>query len=428
MSIVTPNQQYPSHSYDYRPCGVRELRHFIQEHTTPTVGDEHRKLNKAKLVFHLRKLDAAAAGTLDYRSCDAGELHGFVKSRTTLTAAAILSKAELVTHLQALDTRRTFTRFMDLPTELRLDIYQRLLVINAQQNGKNHSALLRVSKLIHRESEPVLYCDNTFYVNAGLTNYELVVSESWNTNWNPDPTLKITTGPVRADMLLGLRPLVVRLDTHDGEGWTNQMYHEPYAHWAQSAFANICLMLSSASRLETLEITNVPAKTSLWDDDLLLSLVSPVILLPETTAISLEGGRPALRNALEDLRRKTYLHPDRTLSDCGTLLFKAMHAKGDALYKVKNQVTGPVKNAVENEVDDEDKEDDGEIFSMSSAIYLVLMVSRENGITGIHDDLKTRLQVLEACVAMADAGLSIGTRPRPRRQQNNKRYYYYLED
>jgi hypothetical protein len=378
MSIVTPNQQYPSHSYDYRPCGVRELRHFIQEHTTPTVGDEHRKLNKAKLVFHLRKLDAAAAGTLDYRSCD---------------------------------------------------------VINAQQNRKNHSALLRVSKLIHRESEPVLYCDNTFYVNAGLTNYELVVSESWNTNWNPNPNLKITTGPVRADMLLGLRHLVVRLDTHDGEGWTNQMYHEPYAYWAQSAFANICLMLSSASRLETLEITNVPAKTSLWDDDLLLSLVSPVILLPETTAISLEGGRPALRNALEDLRRKTYLHPDRTLSDCGTLLSKAMHAKGDALYKVKNQVTGPVKNAVDNEVDnevddedDEDEEDDGEIFSMSSAIHLVLMVSRENGITGIHDDLKTRLQVLEACVAMADAGLSIGTRPRPRRQQNNKRYYYYLED
>jgi hypothetical protein len=331
MSVVTPDQQYPSHSHDYRPCSVRELRHFIQEHTTPTVGDKYRKHNKAKLVFHLKKLDAAAAGTLDYRACDVGELYDFIKSRTALTVTAIrkLNKAEMVTHLKTLDTQRTFSHFMDLPTELRLDIYQRLLLINGQQDGKNYSALLRVSRLIHREAEPVLYCDNTFYVEAGLTDYKLVVSESWNTNWNPNPTLKNRTGPVRADMLLGLRQLTVRLDTRDGEVWANQIFHEFYAYEAQSAFANICLILSSASKLRMLKITNIPTKSKLWDDDLLLSLVSPAVLLRETTTVSLEGGRPALHSALEDLRRQTRLHPDRTLSDCGTLFSRAMHANGD---------------------------------------------------------------------------------------------------
>jgi hypothetical protein len=416
MSVVTPDQQYPSHSHDYRSCSVRELRHFIQEHTTPTVGDKYRKHNKAKLVFHLKKLDAAAAGTLDYRACDLGELYDFIKSRTALTAAAIrkLDKAEMVTHLVTLDTQRIFSRFMDLPTELRLDIYQRLLLINGQQDGKNHSALLRVSKLIHREAEPVLYCDNTFYVDAGLMDYRLIVSESWKTHWNPSPPHNIPACPVRADMLLGLRQLTVRLEVSDGfkkDPW----YHNHYAHWAQSAFANICLMLSSASKLKTLKITNIPSNSNLWGDDLLLSLVSPVVLLPETTTVNLEGGRHALHNALEDLRRQTRLHPDRTLSDCGTLLSSALHHKGDALYRVKNEVKDEAKDRVKDDVDDEDEEDDGEIFSMTSALFLVLMVARENGITGTHDDLKTRLQVLETCVAMADAGFSIGTWARSRR-------------
>jgi hypothetical protein len=137
MSVVTPDQQSSAWSPDYRSCSVSELRRLIQEHTTPRVGHKYRKLNrklnKAKLVFYLRKLDAEATGTLDYRSCDVGELYDFIKSRTTLPAAAIrkLNKAEMVTHLKTLDTPRIFGRFMDLPTEIRLDIYQRLLLINA---------------------------------------------------------------------------------------------------------------------------------------------------------------------------------------------------------------------------------------------------------------------------------------------------------
>jgi hypothetical protein len=171
MSVVTPDQQYPSHSHDYRPCSVRELRHFIQEHTTPTVGDKYRKHNKAKLVFHLKKLDAAAAGTLDYRACDVGELYDFIKSRTALTAAAIrkLNKAEMVTHLKTLDTQRAFWRFMDLATELRLKIYQQVLLIDGRESGKTHSALLRLSRLIHRESS--LCCIATIPFTWILVNH-----------------------------------------------------------------------------------------------------------------------------------------------------------------------------------------------------------------------------------------------------------------
>jgi hypothetical protein len=82
---------------------------------------------------------------------------------------------------------------------------------------------------------------------------------------------------------------------------------------------------------------------------------------------------------------------------------------------VKNEVKDGVKDGVDDGVDDNDDEDDGKVFSMTSALFLVLMVARKNGITGTHDDLKTRLQVLETCVAMADAELSIGTWARSRR-------------
>jgi hypothetical protein len=273
-----------------------------------------------------------------------------------------------------------------------------------------------VSKLIHRETEPVLYCDNTFYVDAGRSKYKLVVSESWNTNWDPNPRRKITTCPVRVDMLLGLRQLTVRLDVsvsdeRFSESDPHQWYHNHFALWARSAFANICLILSSASKLETLKITNIPPKGTLWSGDQLLGLVSPAVLLDESVTVSLEGERPALQNALDDLRRETRLRPDRTLSDCGTLLSRAMHARGNALYKVGEEV-----DVLYDEVKDV-------IISMRRALYLVLMTGSMVDNTGIKDGLKANLQVLESRLAMADAGLAVGVEETRREKYRSLRYY-----
>lgn len=109
-----------------------------------------------------------------------------MQNRTTLTAATIreLSKSEMVSHLKTLDTQRTFRRFMDLPPELRLNIYQRALLVDGQESGKNHSALLRVSKLIHRESEPVLYYENTFCIQIKYPIcFSMVVSGTCESVW-----------------------------------------------------------------------------------------------------------------------------------------------------------------------------------------------------------------------------------------------------
>jgi hypothetical protein len=390
MSVVTPHQQYPSHSYDYRPCGVRELRHFIQEHTTPALGDKYRKLNKAKRVFHLRKLDAAAADTLDYRSCDVGELYSFVKNRTVPTVVAAiqtLNKAEMVTHLKTLDTQRTFSCFMDLPPELRLDIYQRLLLIDGKQDGKNHSALLRVSKLIHRESEPLLYCDNTFSVYVNHYTIKLVISESSATNWNTWERLPTLAAPIRVDMLLGLKILTVRLGlTHDdviplpsGHGHFNVI--------VQNGLANVCLVLSSASRFKRLNLTNILPQGNSWSDDKLLELLSPILLLPETVEVRLEGVSLALHTALEDSRRNIHLLPNRTIIACGTLLSRAMHVK-----RRHNQ----------------NKVSDFNMDHVEEMLHALLRHSDWIGKSGVKNDgFEANLQHLEEYVTLAEEELAV---------------------
>ena len=128
------------------------------------------------------KQQQSTTRSLDYHSCSVADLCNFLLSRTTLTLATIrkLNKAKLISRLNKLDTHRAFRRFMDLPPELRLNVYEQLLSIHGEENGKHHSALLRVSKAIHSEAEPVLYCKNSFSMQADSNGIGLVVG-SWTT-------------------------------------------------------------------------------------------------------------------------------------------------------------------------------------------------------------------------------------------------------
>lgn len=275
--------------------------------------------------------------SLNYRSCYVVELRHFLQNRTTLPAKAIqkLNKAKMVSRLTKLDTQRTFSRFMDLPPELRLGIYQRVLLIDGKESGKNHAALLRVSRLIHSESEPVLYCGNSFLVqvNRGPV-MKWAVSDSWKTEWDlslprvlvrpnytPPPPVKVDI-----DMLLGLRHLTMRLCDPEELRGREVYYHRRtyYPCVAENSFTIISLMLSSAARLKTLTITNVPQQDSFWDVDELTRLLYPVIFLQKSAAIKVEGGSLALHTALENSRRHIHSHPTESLSSYDILLSKAI--------------------------------------------------------------------------------------------------------
>ena len=75
-------------------------------------------------------------------------------------------------------TQQSF-RFMELPPELRINIYEALLVdhrahdergwLLGNDDCKLHTAVLRTSKQIYSEARPVLYGKNKFSVIIGHT-------------------------------------------------------------------------------------------------------------------------------------------------------------------------------------------------------------------------------------------------------------------
>jgi hypothetical protein len=281
--------------------------------------------------------EESPAPFLDYDLCDAVDLRNFVRDRTTFTAAFIrkLNKFEMVTHLEFLDTQHTFYRFMDLPPELRLNVYRMILFLDGEESCDHRTALLRVSKLVYRESEPVLYCDNSFCLRIKPTVIKFVVSESWKGKWDllPDRNsgwpnyTPLSPTPVKIDMLFGLRQLTMRLSdlkNRTGKEFAGPGSRSKHPSYTYRSLTTICLMLSSASKLRTLTITDVPSKCTSWDVNHLTKLLFPIVFLPKTAAIIVKGGSPVLHTALEDSRRQMQPDPDHAFSAYGFLLSKAM--------------------------------------------------------------------------------------------------------
>ena len=70
-------------------------------------------------------LTQAPEGLLNYDNCSLKELRAFIEDRT---GAAANEREILAAHLRKMDQTRTFPRFMELPPELRVNIYEALLV------------------------------------------------------------------------------------------------------------------------------------------------------------------------------------------------------------------------------------------------------------------------------------------------------------
>jgi hypothetical protein len=122
-------------------------------------------------------LTQAPEGLLNYDNCSLKELRAFIEDRT---GAAANEREILAAHLRKMDQTRTFPRFMELPPELRVNIYEALLVDNRARDEKGwllddrdkcklHTAVLRTSKQVYSEARPVLYSKNKFSVRIGHT-------------------------------------------------------------------------------------------------------------------------------------------------------------------------------------------------------------------------------------------------------------------
>lgn len=113
---------------------------------------------------------------LDYDNCSLEELRASIENRT---GAAVNEREILAAHLRKMDQTSTFPRFMELPPELRINIYEALLVdhrardergwLLGNDDCKLHTAVLRTSKQIYSEARPVLYGKNKFSVIIGHT-------------------------------------------------------------------------------------------------------------------------------------------------------------------------------------------------------------------------------------------------------------------
>jgi hypothetical protein len=119
---------------------------------------------------------------LDYQNCTSTELRKFIKSRVNLTRGKALrnsrsDKMSLIIRLRKLDHAATFPRFMELPSELRLAVYESLLVDARESGGMGESggdesgtfrlhapasptAVLCASKQIYSEAQSTLCKEN----------------------------------------------------------------------------------------------------------------------------------------------------------------------------------------------------------------------------------------------------------------------------
>lgn len=139
--------------------------------------------------------------------------------------------------------------------------------------------------------------------------------------------VELTRTPIKMDMLFGLTQLTMRmcdLKYLKGDEYTHaRLGNHPF--WLYRMLTPACLMLSSASRLKTLTITNAPLEGVAWDANLLARLLFPVVLLNRTAAIRVGGGSPALHTALDASRRQVHSRRERyPLSNCGSVISRAI--------------------------------------------------------------------------------------------------------
>lgn len=250
---------------------------------------------------------------------------------------------------------------MELPPELRINIYEALLVDNRARDEKGwlkderdacklHIAVLRTSKQVYSEARPVLYDRNKFNVMIGYTwkgsrpgsaqlgrnriglrvvrpgarfSYHKLIGSA-------DCPSPLELSLLRWPMLRGLKHITVDLglmtrelpsddSSDDTPDDTSDDWDPPvtYAVHAREAMTAVCLGLIGASKLEQLSI-KVTFEDSQASDADLGEILWPLILLRSDIVVSVEGVSEVLQRERsadyeERVRKKALIsHQKRT--------------------------------------------------------------------------------------------------------------------
>jgi hypothetical protein len=102
-----------------------------------------------------------AQHALRYSKCSTAELRGFIKRRTGYKPNIGRGRTRrfFMRYLRDRDRVCYFPRFLDLPVELRMTIYEYLF-----GNGVVHTAILGTCRMIRKEAESVLYSSRVFTI------------------------------------------------------------------------------------------------------------------------------------------------------------------------------------------------------------------------------------------------------------------------
>jgi len=257
-------------------------------------------------------LTQASKWLLDYNDCSLEELRAFIKDRTGATVDVVDEKETLTAHLRKLDQAFRFPRFMELPAELRVNVYEALLVDDRARTEKGwligdegcrlHTAVLRTSKQVYCEALPILYNQNRFGIRIGYTGegprpaghedcglriLQPGHRRSFHTRalfWGRDyPGWRTFYAKPPLDMLRALKHLTIDLGLVTP--WNPLLY---YPAEAREAVTAVCLMLAGAGKLEilTIKVDIEDGRAARAD---LAEIFWPLIFLRTEVAVKFDG-------------------------------------------------------------------------------------------------------------------------------------------
>lgn len=203
---------------------------------------------------------------VDYDGCTITQLKMFIRDRRLSSPRSF--KVDYIRTLAQADRHPVF-RFMDLPAEMRNEIYRYLLILQEVRPGKAfcHPAILETCKEINREGSSILYGENPILCSFAVTSHDNIYqlsreSRVHNTYHSHDrahfrsggiPFESITDGLEDfPDFLRRISHIRIHLKFEEGP---NTQLHDAGLQKLNNFLANFASALMDEHKLESLEVS-----------------------------------------------------------------------------------------------------------------------------------------------------------------------------